>query len=59
MELIFGTTNPAKLAQIQNAFRPLGITITGLPEPIEVEDFSPSFRRQKKRLFGSRPLANP
>lgn len=38
MELIFGTTNPAKLAQIQSALHPLGITITGLPEPIDVEE---------------------
>lgn len=36
--LIFGTTNPAKLLQIQGALKPLDLIVEGLNQPIDIEE---------------------
>jgi len=54
-DLIFGTTNPAKILQIQGALKPLGITVSGLPETARsikvVEDGATAEENARKKAM--------
>ena len=48
--LIFGTTNPAKVLQIQGALKSLGLTVMGLEQPINVvEDGTTAQENARKK----------
>jgi 8-oxo-dGTP diphosphatase len=61
--LVFGTTNPGKLLQIQGALKPLGISVVGLPsaatsvEVIEGDDLHENAR--KKALTYAQAIEEP
>jgi inosine/xanthosine triphosphate pyrophosphatase family protein len=63
-ELIFGTTNPAKIAQIQGALKPLDISVIGLPEEaqsiiVEEDGTTAQENARKKALAYAEAIGRP
>lgn len=63
-ELIFGTTNPAKIAHVQTALDPLGVKVMGIGEfgkfpDLEEDGKTPQENSRKKAIYYSAQIGKP